>query len=391
MQLHHGIHLGYCTNIHRGETWEETWRGLEDYTLRVRREVSPKKPYGIGLRLSEQAARKLAEPCQLAEFQEWLEKHNCYVFTINGFPYGSFHGTRVKEQVFRPDWTTPERVEYTNLLFDLLSKLLPKGMSGSVSTLPGSFKEFGVGIDELGLIFDNLKITAEHIERISEKTGQDLHLGLEPEPLGLFETSGETLKFFAHYLDRHPTHRHFFKVVGMNYDCCHLAIEFEEAQEALNRVTEAGIRLSKLHLSSALRFKPTPENRERLRSFDEPVYFHQVVMHDGDAPLRRFRDIPVALQAASLPGAPLGDEWRVHFHIPLHAQPGGGFEGTTDHLHGTMDWLAKNPTACQHVEMETYTWAVLPENLRSGDVVDQLVAEYQWTLGELGRRGITPL
>jgi hypothetical protein len=391
MQLHHGIHLGYCTNIHRGETWEETWRGLEDYTLRVRRQVSPKKPYGIGLRLSEQAARKLAEPCQLAEFQEWLERHNCYVFTINGFPYGSFHGTRVKEQVFRPDWTTPERVEYTNLLFDLLSKLLPKGMSGSVSTLPGSFKEFGVGIDELGLIFDNLKTTAEHIERISEKTGQDLHLGLEPEPLGLFETSGETLKFFAHYLDRHPTHRNFFKVVGMNYDCCHLAIEFEEAQEALNRVTEAGIRLSKLHLSSALRFKPTPENRERLRSFDEPVYFHQVVMHDGDAPLRRFRDIPVALQAASLPGAPLGDEWRVHFHIPLHAQPGGGFEGTTDHLQGTLDWLAKNPTACQHVEMETYTWAVLPENLRSGDVVDQLVAEYQWTLGELGKRGLTPL
>lgn len=390
MQLLHGIHLGYCTNIHRGETWEDTWRGLEDYTLRVRDRVAPKQPYGIGLRLSEQAARKMAEPCQLAEFQEWLEKHHCYVFTINGFPYGSFHDIRVKEQVFRPDWTTPERLEYTNLLFDLLSKLLPKGMSGSVSTLPGSFKEFNVGIEGLEKIFDHLKSCAEHIERLSDKTGQDLHLGLEPEPLGLFETSGETLKFFAHYMDRHPRHRNFLKVVGMNYDCCHLAIEFEEAQEALQRVTEAGIRLSKLHLSSALRLKPTPENRERLRSFDEPVYFHQVVMRDGDEPLRRFRDIPVALQAASLPGAPLGDEWRVHFHIPLHAQPGGGFEGTTDHLHGALDWLAKNPQACQHVEMETYTWAVLPENLRSGDVVDQLAAEYEWTLAELRKRRLAP-
>jgi hypothetical protein len=194
------------------------------------------------------------------------------------------------------------------------------------------------------------------------------------------------LKFFAHYHDRHPQHRNFFKVVGMNYDCCHLAIEFEEAAEALNRVTEAGIRLSKLHLSSALRFKPTPVNLERLRSFDEPVYFHQVVMHDGDAPLRRFRDIPVALQAASLPGAPLGDEWRVHFHIPLHAQPGNGFEGTTDHLQGSLDWLSKHPTTCQHIEMETYTWAVLPENLRTGDVVDQLTAEYSWTLGEMRKK-----
>ena len=110
--------------------------------------MAPGQPYGIGLRLSEQAARKLAEPCWLAEFQEWLEMHNCYVFTINGFPYGSFHGTRVKEQVFRPDWTTQARVDYTNLLFDLLSKLLPKGMSGSVSTLPGSFKEFGIGLQE---------------------------------------------------------------------------------------------------------------------------------------------------------------------------------------------------------------------------------------------------
>jgi len=388
MELLHGIHLGYCTNIHRGETWEETWRGLEEYTLRVRERVAPDKPYGIGLRLSEQAARKLAEPCWLAEFEEWLEKHNCYVFTINGFPYGSFHGTRVKEQVFRPDWTTPERLEYTKLLFDILARLLPKGMSGSVSTLPGSFKEFNVGIDGLETIFDNLKTCAEHIETISEKTGHDLHLGLEPEPLGLFETSGETLKFFAHYYDRHPQHKNFFKVVGMNYDCCHLAIEFEEAQEALNRVTEAGVRLSKLHLSSALRFKPTAANLERLRHFDEPVYFHQVIMREGDAPLRRFRDIPVALQAASLPNAPLGDEWRVHFHIPLHAEPGGAFQGTTDHLHGTMDWLAQHPTACQHVEMETYTWAVLPENLRSGDVVDQLAAEYEWTLAELGKRGL---
>ena len=103
MLLNHGIHLGYCTNIHRGETWEETWRGLRDYTLKVKDRVADGKPYGIGLRLSEQAARMLAEPCQMAEFQEWLEWKNCYVFTINGFPYGSFHGTRVKEKVFQPE------------------------------------------------------------------------------------------------------------------------------------------------------------------------------------------------------------------------------------------------------------------------------------------------
>ncbi|MEI6536566.1 MAG: metabolite traffic protein EboE [Verrucomicrobiaceae bacterium] len=386
MLLPHGHHLGYCTNIHRGESWEETWRGLRDYTLRVRERVAAGQPYGIGLRLSAQAAHELSQPGRLSEFKAWLNKHNCYVFTINGFPYGAFHGQRVKEQVFRPDWTSRDRLDYTNLLFDILAELLPQGMSGSVSTLPGSHKEFNIGSDELDAIFKNLKSCSEHIARLSDSTGHDLHLGLEPEPLGLFETSGETLKFFGLYLDRYPGDKTFFQHVGLNYDCCHLALEFEEATEALTRITDAGIRMSKLHLSSALKFKPTVENLQRLRGFDEPVYFHQVIVRDGDNPLRRFRDIPNALQMADAAPNDLGDEWRVHFHVPLHAQPGGDFADTRDHLLVALDWLAKNPAKCQHLEMETYTWEVLPQGLHSDDVVDQLAAEYEWTLLEMKAR-----
>lgn len=390
MRLNHDIHLGYCTNIHRGETWEETWNGLKNYTLRVKDRVSDGKPYGIGLRLSEQAARELSAPGKIAEFKAWLDANGCYVFTINGFPYGSFHGTRVKEQVFKPDWSTQERLIYTNLLFDILAQLLPPGVSGSVSTLPGSHKTFGVGADELNAIFTNLRLCREHIEKVSSATGHDLHLGLEPEPLGLFETSGETLKFFGLYLDRNPQDRDFFKFVGLNYDTCHLAIEFEDAKKALDRITGAGIRLSKLHFSSALKLKPTPENVAKLHAFDEPVYFHQVIASYGaDEPLRRFKDLPDALQFAQTNPNELGEEWRVHFHIPIHAQPGGGFDSTRDHLIGAMDWLAANPTKCQHIEMETYTWEVLPAEMRSGDVVDQLVKEYEWTLGEMGKRELT--
>lgn len=388
MELRHGLQLGYCTNIHRGDTWEETWRGLREHTLRVRQRVAPGQPYGIGLRLSAHAARELAAPAALAAFQRWLDDHNCYVFTINGFPYGAFHGTRVKEQVFRPDWTSPDRLDYTILLFDLLAKLLPPGLEGSVSTLPGSHKEFGTGADELAAIFDNLKACAEHVERLAEATGHDLHLGLEPEPLGLFETSGETLKFFGLYLDRHRGDSAFLRRVGLNYDCCHLAIEFEEPGEALSRIHGAGIRLSKLHLSSALRLQPTPENVRRLSGFDEPVYFHQVVMREGDNPLRRFRDIPEAMAFAGNAPEALGDEWRVHFHVPLHASPSGGFGDTRDHTLGALDWLAQNPAACHHLEMETYTWEVLPDDLRSADVAEQLCAEYSWTLDAMRQRGL---
>ncbi|MDB6137210.1 MAG: hypothetical protein JWO94_282 [Verrucomicrobiaceae bacterium] len=389
MLLNHGIHLGYCTNIHRGESWDQTWWGLREHTLKVRQRVAkPDQPYGIGLRLSARAAQELNTPCMIAEFQEWLEMNHCYVFTINGFPYGDFHGTRVKEQVFKPDWTSPERLRYTNELFDILAQLLPKGMAGSVSTLPGSHKTFGLTSDDIALIFQNLKACREHIEKVSLATGHELHLGMEPEPLGLFETSGETLKFFGLYADAHPQDRDFFKFIGMNYDTCHLAIEFEEAQEALARITGAGIRLSKLHFSNALRLKPTAENIERLSRFDEPVYFHQVVVSDGDLPLRRFKDLDVALDYARQSPNDLGEEWRVHFHIPLHARPGNGFEDTSSHVLGAMDWLAANPAKCSHIEMETYTWEVLPEAMRSESVDDQLVKEYDWTLGEMEKRGI---
>lgn len=392
MLLDHGIHLGYCTNIHRGETWEETWNGLKNYTLRVKDRVSGGKPYGIGLRLSQQAAMELSAPGKIDEFKAWLDANGCYVFTINGFPYGSFHGTRVKEHVFKPDWSTPERLAYTNLLFDILAQLLPPGVSGSVSTLPGSHKTFGVGADEMQAIFTNLRLCREHIEKVAVKSGHDLHLGMEPEPLGLFETSGETLKFFGLYFDRNPQDRDFFKFVGLNYDTCHLAIEFEDAKNALDRLDSSGIRISKLHFSSALKLKPTLENVDKLRAFDEPVYFHQVIASYGkDEPLRRFKDLPDALQFAQSSTTSLGEEWRVHFHIPIHAQPGDGFDSTRDHLTDAMDWLAANPTKCQHIEMETYTWEVLPQEMRSGDVADQLVKEYEWTLGEMRSRELSPV
>jgi hypothetical protein len=390
MELKHGLHLGYCTNIHRGETWEETWSGLKVHTLRVKERVcAAGQRYGIGLRLGAQAAQELAQPGAMTAFRQWLDANDCYVFTINGFPYGAFHGTRVKEQVFKPDWTQQDRLDYTCLLFDLLAEMLPAGLSGSVSTLPGSHKTFGIGADELDAIFANLQACSRHVARLSEKTGHDLHLGLEPEPLGLFETSGETLKFFGLYLDRHAGDKDFFRHIGLNYDTCHLAIEYEDARTALDRITGAGIRLSKLHFSSALKLRPTPENIERLRSYDEPVYFHQVIAKENDdLPLRRFRDLPDALTFARQQPDAVGEEWRVHFHIPLHAEPGGDFQSTRDHLLGAMDWLAEHPQKCQHIEMETYTWEVLPEALRSGSVVDQLVREYEWTLAAMKKRGL---
>ncbi|HEY2328380.1 MAG TPA: metabolite traffic protein EboE [Verrucomicrobiae bacterium] len=391
MKLNHGLHLAYSTNIHRGESWAETFCALETHTLAVRDRVCPQKPFAIGLRLSEHAAIELHEREELTKFRRWLDANRCYIFTMNGFPYGQFHGTRVKEQVYRPDWTSPERVAYTNLLFNLLAELLPAGVEGSVSTLPGSFKEFHPSAEALKTIRQNLWRTVEHIARVSEKTGRKLHLGLEPEPLCLLESSAETIHFFDHLRAEHPHDPRLAEHLGVNYDTCHFAVEFEEPHNALPCLVNHGIKISKIHLSSALKVLPTPEACEELKKFSDDVYLHQVVERDETGARKIYRDLPDALKFANSQFAIRNSElpeWRIHFHVPLHAPAAPPFENTNDHLLGVLDLLQTNPEICPHLEMETYTWEVLPPELKSQSVVNQLAQEYGWTLAQLQARGL---
>ncbi|HVU28501.1 MAG TPA: metabolite traffic protein EboE [Verrucomicrobiae bacterium] len=390
VKLSRNLHLAYCTNVHRGETWAETFDSLEKYTLAVREKVCPRDEFAIGLRLSNCAASELSDAKTLLAFQRWLEKNGCYIFTFNGFPFGKFHGARVKENVYLPDWTSPERLNYTNLLFDLLAELLPAGMEGSVSTLPGSFKEFISTREQEIETRKNLFRCVEHISRVSEKSKKPLHLGLEPEPLGYFENSAETISFFGQMRYEYKNDSRLTEFLGVNYDCCHFAIEFEEPQNAIAAFQNAGIKISKIHLSSALKCQPTIEAREKLKQFADDVYLHQVVARDENGKLKIFRDLPDALAASSklkIQDSKL-PEWRIHFHVPLHAPAAPPLANTNDHLPSALDWLAKNPTLCPHLEMETYTWEVLPPELRTRSVVDQIAAEYDWTLARLKERGL---
>jgi hypothetical protein len=388
MNLNHGLHLAYCTNIHRGEDWRETFDALQRHTLAVRAQVCPDRPFAIGLRLSQRAAQELSEPTTLRAFRHWLDEHQCYVFTLNGFPYGQFHGARVKEQVYRPDWTSPERLAYTNLLFDLLAQLVPPGVEGSVSTLPGSFKEFITRPEQERQIRDNIWRCVEHIARVSERTGLKLHLGLEPEPLGWFETSAETIRFFEQLRAEHPRDSRLNEHLGVNYDACHLAVEFEEPRHAVAAFRQNGIKLSKIHLSSALKARPTPETRRALATFADDIYLHQVIARNADGQRLVFKDLAPALASPAAFAQPQTTEWRIHFHVPLHSPPTEYYGNTANHVLGLLDLLQENPALCSHLEMETYTWEVLPDELKNRSVAAQLIAEYDWTLKRLAERGL---
>lgn len=377
----HGSHLAYCTNIHPAESWEETRRVLQSHVLRVREllrrdgMLENDAPFAIGLRLSALAARELLENDRLECFRRWLEETNTYVFTINGFPYGSFHGTRVKEKVFQPDWTHPDRIEYTKNLFRILSVIARPGTGASVSTLPGSHKTFHA--DE-AIIRKNLIEMAAWLDDLSETTGHDFHLGLEPEPLGHFENTIETLGFFERlHADADNTDA-IRRRIGVNFDTCHFAIEFDAMAPSLDVMRNHGIRISKIHLSSALELDPrNPQAIEALRGFNEPTYFHQVIALDSDAKLRRFLDLPDFLDAdhSGLLAA------RVHFHIPLDAEPSPPLQSTRAYAREVLDWMQENPGGCAHYEIETYTWGVLPGGLQR-PVEEQIAGEYRWVLAE---------
>ncbi len=381
--------LSYCTNIHPAESWAETLTALQTHVLNVRdkllstKDQPANKPFPIGLRLSALAASQLLEGDQLPRFQDWLAANNSFVFTINGFPYGAFHGTRVKEKVFLPDWTDPARITYTKQLFEILAQIAPKSSGGSVSTLPGSHKTFHA--DE-SIIRSNLSDLAWFIEDLSQKHQVDLHLGLEPEPLGHFENTAETLAFFERLHHTANSPEIIRNRIGLNFDSCHFAIEFDEAAASLDAISNfADIRLSKIHLSNALSLDPRdPEAIASIRKFDEPTYFHQVITRRPDGTLQRFADLPLFLSALDSGKINAQDfhEARVHFHIPLDAEPAAPMRSTDFHVRETLAWCQKHPNACQHFEIETYTWGVLPENLQR-PVEEQIASEYRWVLDQL--------
>ncbi len=386
-------HLTYSTNIHAGETRPEVLAGLETHLPAIKAAVAPEEPLGVGLRLSAAAAEALDEPAAFEAFRKFLEAGGYYVFTINGFPYGAFHGQPVKEGAYRPDWSDPARLTYTNRLADLLARLLPEGLTGRVSTVPGTFKPWIEGEATISAIVHNLVEHAAHLVALEVRSGKRIVLTLEPEPYCMLETIAETIEFFQTRLFGERAVRQLSANSGLNgvaaeaalrrhlgvcYDVCHAAVEFEDPRASFAALQAAGIEIAKVQLSSALRIPDLDAAAaQRLRTFDEPVYLHQVVARGGDGALERFLDLPDALARSD---ENRGKEWRIHFHVPIFLEQLEAFSTTQNFLREVLALhLAKPVTG--HLEVETYTWDVLPAAQREVAVSAAIARELNWVKG----------
>ena len=390
--------LTYCSNIHAGESWSDVFRALRAALPSIRRHLRADGPFAIGLRLSDRAAKELEQHSALAEFLPFLDDGNYYVPTINGFPFGAFHGERVKERVYLPDWRDPARVEYSNRLANLLAILLSARhlTNGSVSTVPGAFKGHLQSNDDAAAIASSILAHAAHLVGLRALTGVTIALAIEPEPACFIETTAEAVDFFTRYLFDEAfvaawcaKHRATLTVtdvrthVGVCFDACHMAVEFEDHAASLAQLDRAGIRIPKFQISSALRIgnaTPGSPGRRALEQFAEDTYLHQVVIREAGG-LKRYVDLPDALAGAD--SASQGQtEWRIHFHVPVFLSTLGALETTQPDLEAVLDLVkARARPAC--LEVETYTWDVLPPEHRTADMNEAIARELAWTRARL--------
>lgn len=385
-------HVTYCTNIHPGQDWDNTFKHLKKYVPEIKQQVSPDTPFGLGLRLSNKASEQLNEKDHLLRFKEWLDAEDIYVFTMNGFPYGNFHDQRVKDKVHAPDWTTPERLAYTKRLFDQLAFLLPEGISGGISTSPITYRHWYTSKEDIGSALregaKHLSEMVSYLYQIEEQTGKCLHLDIEPEPDGLLENSDELIRFFEDYLmpialaklksergwEEDVSRKRVLRYITLCYDICHFSLAYEEPLATFKKLKEKGITIGKIQVSAAL--KILFEGREKdpiwesLARFDEPTYLHQVTEKIGNE-VRTYNDLPALLNDKRN-----FKELRAHFHVPIFLEQFEALYSTQDHILKVIEVL-KNEHISEHLEIETYTWEVLPAALKK-DLTTSIVREINW-------------
>ncbi len=397
MEIGPDRHLTYCTNIHAGNGLDAVLTSVQRYGKALKAALSPEAPFGIGLRLSGAESREAVQAQGLEDLRRVLNQEGLYVFTLNGFPYGPFHDRPIKDDVHRPDWRDPERVAYTLRLARILAGVLPPGTEGGISTSPLSYKPWLGAVDRTvwATFVGHLVQVVAELAEIRDREGRFIHLDIEPEPDGLLETSAELVAFYNDWLlpvgcrmlgeqlgaGAIEAEMLLREHVQVCLDTCHVAVAYESVPEVLERYSRNGMRVGKIQISSAIRVSLEAERgavEAALAPFVEPVYLHQVVQKNLDGSFTAYRDLDQALPHLYDRRAA---EWRIHFHVPIFQGTFGQVHSTQDAIVDTLALLGTIPET-RHLEIETYTWGVLPARLQL-PLEASIQREFEWVLAQL--------
>jgi len=397
MDLGKGLgHLSYSTLVHPADDWEQIWTSLNTYLPKVKERFARNERFGVSLRLSAKSAETLAKNrVEREKLKKFLGDNNMYLYTVNAFPYGAFKGTVVKEQVYEPDWRSEERTQYTINVADVLADVAPREVLPSIQTAPLGFKPRVTGADVVASYTDHVLRVAAHLVALEARTGVTVTLGLEPEPYCFLETTDETVEYFTKHLYTGASAEKLAKLaglpiaeaiaalrrhVGIVYDICHLAVEYEDITQSLQKLVDAGVPIVKLQEAAALHIpQVTQAAVDTLKRYSKTIYLTQTI-EKRDGKFTKYLNLEDAFAAWDKSPGPR--EWRTHIHVPVFLEDLGQFRTTRFAIEDALKFHKRKPLSRQ-LEIETYTWDMLPDNLKTGDIVEYVCRELEWVRGQL--------
>lgn len=397
MDLGNGLgHLTYSTLVHPADNWEQLYNSLVTYLPKVKERIAGNKSFGVCIRLSASSAETLANSAaERAKLKKFLDDNDMYIYTANAFVYGHFKGDKVKEQVYEPDWRGEERTQYTINVANVLADVCPAGIAPSIQSAPLGFKPRVTGSDVIASYTDHVLRVVAHLIALEDKTGRSVQLALEPEPYCFLETTDETVAYFRDRLYSGASVEKLAKLahvpiseanealrrhVGIVYDICHQAVEYENISESLQKLVDGGVPIFKFQEAAALHIpEVTQDVVNTMKRYAKTIYLTQTIQKK-DGKLTKFLNVDDAIAAFEKEPGPR--EWRTHIHVPIFLDDLGQFRTTRFAIEDGLRFHKQKPLS-RHLEVETYTWDVLPDNLKKGDIVDNVCRELEWVKGQL--------
>ncbi|MCP4759795.1 MAG: metabolite traffic protein EboE [Planctomycetes bacterium] len=302
----------------------------------------------------------------VAPIAKALARINTPLLGLNAFPQGDFHRDHVKDDVYLPAWDNPARLSYTLRAAEALVALTCPGDEIGLTTVPLGWPSHDIDIEAAA---DLMKQACDSLERLGSKNDRELFLAVEPEPCCLLPTATTLAEFVSTTSLQGAARRGTLRAC---LDACHLAVEHEEPTVAVNALTDAGIRIGRVQVSSAPE-ADSPKGIKAMQSLNEGRWMHQTSVLRGGT-LSMYDDLP---ETFDLDQAGL---WRTHLHVPVH-------RATFGELGSTQSWIAALLSAVSDsgqrppVEVETYAWNVLPPSFRLSTVQAEIARELEWTAG----------
>jgi len=185
---------------------------LNQHVPGVKHLVRRHDSFGIGLQLSSQTISELSDPLASSQLRQFLSQNQCYLFTLDGFNKDLF------------DWKDEKLLAYHNSLATLLSKLLPPRITGSVSTVPGTPRQFVNTETDMQKIAQQWVSHAEHLIRLERETGKQIVLAIKSDTASFLQSAQQSADFL---------NQHVFSTRSCASLATQLDVNIEDAEDLL--------------------------------------------------------------------------------------------------------------------------------------------------------------